>query len=133
MANEHGSTGFRDANGRDWTPQFYGHVIVDADRELGLTLQDIVRLNIRPGQLLELLWFTCAEQASKRNVSRDDFLRSLGLAEMRKAGEAMLNQLRAAFPEIETELKETGGPFASGGPGTLSSSPPSPESVTGNT
>jgi hypothetical protein len=81
------STRFKDAAGREWDLRFTVATFGDVRRELGINLGDLLKPDHGealgnlfledPGKIGSLMYLVCEDQAKGRNVSPDNFAKSL--------------------------------------------------------
>lgn len=109
---------FKDAEGREWTPRLTAQAIFNVSAETGIKLSDLTRQDIRPGDLIVLLWRCCEKQAEGRKLSREDFLDSLEVSHIAEGVKAIWGSVESAFPGAADGLK--GFPGLAQGPGPAS-------------
>lgn len=104
---------FKDNNGREWTPEITAYTLSLACQEMDIPLSKLTEMDVSLGQLVNFLWYACEPQAISRSVTRENFMKSLGLDEMRTAITTLWGVIQKSFPEVANEGDNT-DPLAPG-------------------
>lgn len=103
MGRERGT--FMDAQDRVWHPSCTIPVIMEAARELNITLRNIFDQSIRLDQCIDLVWYCCKKEAKERQMSRTDFFDALDFKSLTIAIGATFEGIIASFPAAEEHLR----------------------------
>ena len=133
---EHTMTGipntFKDGEGRTWKPILTTPVVIDACRELQITISNLLELTINVGDMIDLLWYTCRGQAAERKLTQEDFYADIPLRLLPDAVGAVMGVLQESFPQMKDALQglaNAASPFGLGKSMTSSNSVVSQESA----
>lgn len=123
---------FKDEEGRAWRPILTTPILIDACRELRITISNLLEMSINVGDMIDVLWYTCEAEATERHMTRDDFYHDVSLRKLPEAVGALMGVLKESFPQVGDALEgvvEAAGPFGLGQSTTSSSSVASQESA----
>ena len=101
---------FVDPMGRVWQPKLETLIVISACRAMDITVQKIMNMSLNIGDMLDLLWWACKEQAMERQLSYEDFMTmAVPLAKLPEAITAMAELIEASFPGAADAVKVMGG------------------------
>ena len=92
---------FKDKNDLEWTPRMDTPALMESSRQLNLTLGKITSLDLTIGDLVDLVWYCCKYQAKPRRITREEFLESVELAQIRQGVMCLFGAVQKAFPEVQ--------------------------------
>lgn len=115
---------FVDSRGVEWTPQLTSPVLIEACRKCNVRLNDLLDFSLNLGDLIDVLWYACREQAQERKMTRIDFYTvAVPTENLWPALMALGEVLRRSFPQMGDLFPGAGGgPFAPGRSQTSSNS-----------
>lgn len=120
---------FVDSKGREWEFRFSVPTLIKVARKSGLTLNQIVQLDVPLADMLEMIPLFVDDQLGKYELTPQIYLAELTGEDLTGVLRAIMEALKEAFPQINTERLEGAmkGPFEPGNSEISSSSPESPE------
>ena len=92
---------FTDHQGNEWEFRFSVPALIKVCRKLGLTLQDLMKLNVQIADILEALPLLLEDQIQARGITADVFLANLSGEDAHAAMKAAAQALQEAFPEVK--------------------------------
>jgi hypothetical protein len=100
----------KDCEGLEWTLNVTAGSLLKACRNSGMTLNDLMSMEIKIESILEAVPFFCEKQIKERGMSHDDFLERFGIKEIQEVAKELFPAVAESFPEQEEGQEvEAGG------------------------
>lgn len=100
---------FETARGVVLTPVFTTPVLLTASRKLGVSLSRIMKGDLTPADLIDLIWYACERDCRSHKISYENFMEEhLTLDRIPDAFLALFEQLKLSFPSLADLIREVG-------------------------
>lgn len=100
---------FVDDKGREFEIRLTAGAIIRICRKMGLTVGDLTaNSKLEVATMMEAAVELIAPQLSKLGVSRDEYIEDLGMNDIKKMYESLVEEIGVAFPQVATKMGSGG-------------------------
>ena len=100
---------YTDSKDRNWTVRLSVPVLIKACRKLGVTLDNLIRLDLQVADVLEALPIVVEADLKERGMTAEQFLEDLSPSDLAGFAKAVGDAVKEAFPGVDVPALGGGG------------------------
>ena len=100
---------FVDSMKREWEIRLTAGAIIRVCRKLGIKVSDFSSPTLEVADIIEAIVELISPQLDKAGIKKDDFLDMLDASSMKSLYQALLEEVKVAFPQAESYMQKAAG------------------------